>query len=58
MVEIVVKRKCTGRDKNRIKTVYVDLWDVMIMRPYCRTELVQSGQKYDLGWELIPINNS
>ena len=28
------------------------------MSPYCHTELVQSGQKYDLGWELIPINNS
>ena len=50
---IVVKSTCTRRYKNRVKTVYVELWDVMIMRPYCHTELVQSGQKYDLGWKLI-----
>ena len=58
MVEIVVKSKCTRRDKNRIKTVYVELWDEMSMRLYCHTELVESGQKYDLGWKLIPIYNS
>ena len=55
---IVIKSTCTRGYINRIKSVYVELWDVMIMRPYCHTELVQSEQKYDLGWKLIPINRS
>ena len=54
----VVTSTCTRRDKNRIKIVYVELWDGMSMQPYCHTELVQSGQKYDLGWKLVPIYNS
>ena len=43
---IVVESTCIRRDKNRIKKVYVELRDVMIMRLYCHTELAKSGQKY------------
>ena len=46
---IVVKSTCSDVQEE-IKTVYVELWDVMIMGPHCQTELVQCGQKYDLGW--------
>ena len=51
---IVVKSSCTEEIKQD-KTVYVELWDEMSMRPHCHTDLVQ---KYDLGWKLIPIYNN
>ena len=53
-----IKKYMYKKRYNRITTVYVKLWDVMIMRPYCHTELVQNGQKYDLGWKPVPIFNS
>ena len=46
----------TSVPKNRIKTVYVELWDKMGMCPYCLSELVQSGQKYDPGGAFINRN--
>ena len=27
-------------DKNRLKTVFIELWDVVVMRPHCHTELI------------------